>query len=205
MQSTGQAKLTRRILFAGTMLLAAAAIAAYALMSPPRKPAGSGEALVGGPFTMVNQRGETVTEKNFLGRPMLLFFGFTSCPDVCPAELQVMAAALDELGGKGKDIQPIFVSIDPERDTPAAVAAFVSNLGERFVGLTGSPVQVAAMAGAYRVFYRKLENKEQPSAYQMDHSSIVYLMGADGKFLKPFTYTTDAKALAQGIAEALGR
>ncbi len=203
MQSTDQTQLVRRILFAGLMLIAAASIAAYALMSSPNKPAGLGEALVGGPFTMVNHKGETVTEKSFLGKPMLLFFGFTFCPDVCPTELQVMAAALDELGDKGMDIQPIFVSVDPERDTPEVMAAYVSNFGDRFIGLTGSAEQVAAIAGAYRIFYARQENKERPSDYLMDHSSIVYLMGPDGKFLKHFTYTTDAKALAQGIAEAL--
>ena len=205
MQSTDQTQLARRILFAGLILIAAASLAVYALMSSPQKPAGLGEAFVGGPFTMVNHRGETVTEKSFLGKPMLLFFGFTFCPDVCPTELQVMAAALDELGDKGKDIQPIFVSIDPERDKPEVMAAYVSNFSDRFIGLTGSAEQVAAIAGAYRIFYARQENKERPTDYLMDHSSIVYLMGPDGKFLKHFTYTTDAKALAQGIAEALGR
>jgi cytochrome oxidase Cu insertion factor (SCO1/SenC/PrrC family) len=205
MQSTDQIQLARRILFAGLMLVAAAGIAVFALVSVPIKPAGLGEAAVGGPFTMVNHRGETVTDKNFLGKPMLLFFGFTFCPDVCPTELQVMAAALDELGDKGKDIQPIFVSIDPERDKPAVMAAYVSNYGDRFIGLTGSAGQVATMAGAYRVFYDRQENKERPTDYLMDHTSIVYLMGADGKFLKHFAYTTDAKAMAQGIVEALGR
>lgn len=205
MQSTDQTQLARRILFAGLMLIAAAGIAVFALMSSPNKPAGLGEAFVGGPFTMVSHRGETVTEKSFLGKPMLMFFGFTFCPDVCPTELQVMAAALEELGDKGKDIQPIFVSIDPERDTPEVMAAYVSNFGDRFIGLTGSAEQVATIAGAYRVFYSKQENKERPSDYLMDHTSIVYLMGPDGKFLKHFTFTTDAKALAQGIAEALRR
>jgi protein SCO1/2 len=204
MQSTDQTKLVRRILFAGLMLIAAASIAVYALMSSPQKPAGLGLAAVGGPFTMVNHRGETVTEKSFLGKPMLLFFGFTFCPDVCPTELQVMAAALDELDEKGKNIQPIFVSIEPERDTPEVMAAYVSHFGDRFIGLTGSAGQVAAMAGAYRVFYARQENKERPSDYLMDHSSTIYLMGPDGKFLKHFTYTTDPKTLAQGIAEALG-
>jgi cytochrome oxidase Cu insertion factor (SCO1/SenC/PrrC family) len=205
MQGTDHPLLLRRILFAGLMLLAAAAIVAYALMSSPVKLPGSGAALVGGPFSMVNQRGEPVTDRTFLGKPMLLFFGFTFCPDVCPTELQVMAAALAELGEKGKDIQPIFVSIDPERDTPWIMANYVANFGDRFIGLTGSPAQVEAMAGAYRVFYARQENKERPADYLMDHSSIIYLMAPDGIFLKHFTYTTDAKSLAQDIAAALGR
>lgn len=197
---------TRRIAFAAVTVLIAVAIGVYALMSSPQHGQRSfGEALVGGPFTMVNQKGETVSEKSFAGKPMLLFFGYTYCPDVCPTELQVMAEALRQLGDKASDIQPILVSIDPARDTPQVLADYVANFGPQFVGLTGTPDQVKAMADAYRVFYAKVENKDDPQAYLMDHSSIIYLMGADGKFLKHFTYSTDAKALAEGIAAALGR
>lgn len=197
---------TRRIAFAAVTLLIAVAIGVYALMSSPQQGQRSfGEALVGGPFTMVNQKGETVSEKSFAGKPMLLFFGYTYCPDVCPTELQVMAEALRQLGDKASDIQPILVSIDPARDTPQVLADYVANFGPQFVGLTGTPEQVKAMADAYRVFYAKVENKDDPQAYLMDHSSIIYLMGPDGKFLKHFTYSTDAKALAEGIAAALGR
>ncbi|MBK8770483.1 MAG: SCO family protein [Rhizobiales bacterium] len=174
-------------------------------MSRPHGPVSTGEALVGGPFTLMNHKGETVTEKSFAGKPMLLFFGYTYCPDVCPTELQVMAEALKQLGDKGKDIEPILVSIDPARDTPEVLASYVSNFGDQFVGLTGTPEQVKVIADAYRVFYAKVENKDDPTGYLMDHSSIIYLMGADGKFLKHFTYSTDAKALADGIAAALGR
>ncbi len=197
--------LTRRIAYAAVMLIAAAAIAAYALMGSPRGQRSTGEALIGGPFTMVRHTGETVTEKSFAGKPMLLFFGYTFCPDVCPTELQVMAEALRQLGDKGKDIQPILVTIDPARDSPQVLAQYVVNFGEQFVGLTGAPEQVKQIADAYRVFYAKVENKDSPGNYLMDHSSIIYLMGADGKFLKHFTYSTDAKALAEGIAKALGR
>ena len=197
--------LTRRIAFAAIVIIAAAALGTYAFMVTPRGPISSGEALVGGPFTMVKHTGEIVTEKSFAGKPMLLFFGYTWCPDVCPTELQVMAEALRQLGDKGKDIQPVLVTIDPERDTAQVLASYVSNFGDQFVGLTGTPEQVKAMASAYRVYYAKVENKDDPAAYLMDHSSIIYLMGPDGKFVKHFTYSTDAKALADGIAKALGR
>ncbi len=197
--------LTRRIAFASIMLIAAAAVAVWALLSTPVGQRSSGVALVGGPFTMVNHKGETVTEKSFAGKPMLLFFGFTYCPDVCPTELQVMAEALRQLGDKGADIQPILVSIDPERDTPDVMAAYVANFGDRFIGLTGTPEQVRQMASAYRVFYQKVENKDAPDSYLMDHSSIIYLMDTEGKFLKHFTYSTDAKALAEAIASTLDR
>ena len=195
----------RPVIFGVITLLLALAIGAYAMLSTRQLPIGSGVALVGGPFTMVNQKGETVTDKNFLGKPMLLFFGFTYCPDICPTELQVMAAALDELGSASDDIQPIFVTVDPERDTPEVMANYVSNFGPRFTGLTGTPQQVAEMAGQYRIFFAKQDNPKDPKNYLMDHSAIIYLMGPDGKFLKHFSYSTDAKALASGLKQALGR
>jgi cytochrome oxidase Cu insertion factor (SCO1/SenC/PrrC family) len=200
-----QNNLRPAVIFGLAVLLLAAALGGYTLTQRMEQGGGSGVALVGGPFTMVNQKGEVVTEKTFLGKPMLLFFGFTFCPDVCPTELQVMTAAITELGDAGRDIQPILVSVDPERDTPEVLANYVSNFGDTVVGLTGSAQQVAAMAGVYRVFYAKQENPKDPKNYQMDHSAIIYLMGADGKFLKHFSYTTDAKALAEGLKLALGR
>jgi cytochrome oxidase Cu insertion factor (SCO1/SenC/PrrC family) len=197
--------LSRSTIFGLATLFLAFAIGAYALLSTKPLNGGSGVALVGGSFTMVNQKGETVTDKTFLGKPMLLFFGFTYCPDICPTELQVMAAALDELGAAGADIQPIFVTVDPERDSPDIMANYVGNFGPRFTGLTGSATQVAEMAGTYRVFYAKQDNPKDPKNYLMDHSAIIYLMGPDGKFLKHFSYSTDAKALAGGLKQALGR
>jgi protein SCO1 len=192
----------RRLLFAGLMLIAAAAIAAYALMSqPPSRGVGTPD--VGGPFSMVDHTGQVVSEKTYLGKPMLMFFGFTYCPDVCPTELQVMAAALETLGEQGKDIQPVFVSVDPARDTPEVMKSYVENFGPRFIGLTGTMEQVAAMAKTYKVFFEKQEDATAPDQYLMDHSSTIYLMGADGKFLKHFSYTTDAAKLADGLREAL--
>lgn len=205
MKQNTQPLLRPSVIFGLLTLLVALALGSYALISNKVIPTGSGVALVGGPFTMVNQKGETVTDKTYLGKPMLLFFGFTFCPDVCPTELQVMAAALTEMGASGADIQPIFVTVDPERDTPQVMASYVSNFGERFAGLTGSPAQIADMAQTYRVFYARQDNKADPGNYLMDHSAIMYLMGADGRFLKHFSYSTDAKALAGGIKQALGR
>lgn len=193
------------MIFGLLVLVLAAALGGYALWSTRSITTSSGVALVGGPFTMINHKGETVTDKDFRGRPMLLFFGFTFCPDICPTELQVMTAAIAELGEAGKDIQPILVTIDPARDTPAVLANYVSNFGENVIGLTGSDAQVAAMAGAYRVFFEKQPNAKDPENYMMDHSSIIYLMGPDGKFLKHFSYTTDAKALASGLKLTLNR
>lgn len=200
-----KSQLLRRMLFAGVLLMLAAGLAAYALMSTRGGPTAIGTPLVGGPFSMVDHTGRSVSEKTYAGKPMLLFFGFTYCPDVCPTELQVMAAALTQLGEKGSDVQPIFVSIDPARDTPEVIKAYVENFGPRLVGLTGTTEQVAAMAKTYKVFFEKRENKSAPDSYLMDHSAIIFLMGGDGKYLRHFNYTTDAAKLAEGIAEALKR
>ncbi len=193
------------MIFGICVLLLAAALGGYALWFARSLSTDSGVALVGGPFTMVNHKGETVTDLSFRGRPMLLFFGFTFCPDICPTELQVMTAAIAELGESGKDIQPILVSVDPARDTPEVLAAYVSNFGDNVIGLTGTQKQVEAITSAYRVFFERRDNPKDPANYLMDHSSIVYLMGPDGRFIKHFSYTTDAKALAAGLKTALGR
>jgi cytochrome oxidase Cu insertion factor (SCO1/SenC/PrrC family) len=193
------------ILFGIVMLCAAVALGLFTLWSQRQLVPGSGTALVGGPFTMVNHRGETVTADSFRGKPMLLFFGFTFCPDICPTELQVMAAALDDMGREGADIQPLFVSVDPARDTPEVMKAYVEHFGPRFTGLTGSAAQVAAMASAYRVHFEVKPNPSDPASYTVDHSAIIYLMDAKGQFLKHFSYTTDPKTLADALRKALGR
>ena len=127
----------RRVFFAITIMIVAAIVGVIAWIEAPNLPRGSGVALVGGHFEMLNQDGVKVTEKDFAGKPMLMFFGYTYCPDVCPTELQVMAAALDQLGDVAKDVQPVFISIDPERDTPEKLGEYLKSFDPRFVGLTG--------------------------------------------------------------------
>ena len=192
------------LILAALVLLLAAGIGSYAWFNRAMHgPQGSGIALVGGPFSLVDQNGKRVTEKDFLGKYMLVFFGYTFCPDVCPTELQVMSAALDQLGPEADRIEPIFVSIDPARDTPEVLKAYVANFGPRLVGLTGTPEEVAAIAKAYRVFYAKAGNSSSTADYLMDHSSIIYLMGPDGRFLKHMAYTTDVAKLAAELKEML--
>lgn len=192
------------LLFATLVLLIAAGLGSYAYMNRElHRPQGFGTALVGGPFSLVNQDGKRVTEKDFLGKYMLVFFGYTFCPDVCPTELQVMTAALDQMGPQADRIQPVFVSIDPARDTPDVLKAYVGNFGPRLVGLTGTPEEVANIAKAYRVYYAKAGNSNSTTDYLMDHSSIIYLMGPDGSFVKHMPYTTDAGKLATDLKETL--
>lgn len=196
----------QKLIFALVVLVIAAITGIGALWltnSLPRGPIGSGTALVGGPFTLTNQDGKRVSDQDFRGKYMLIFFGFTYCPDVCPSELQVMSAALDQLGSEADKIQPIFISIDPARDTPEAMKIYVSNFHPRMVGLTGSAEDIAAVAKAYRVYYAKAKGSENSPDYLMDHSTILYLMGPDGKFVKHFTYGTEVKGLADGLREAI--
>lgn len=163
----------------------------------------TGKALIGGPFTLVDQTGRTVTDQDFRGRYMLVFFGFTHCPDVCPAELQVMSDALDELGPKADEIVPIFITLDPERDTQEVMGAFVKNFGSRFVGLTGSPEAIAAAADAYRVAYAKIWEDTRKPDYSIDHSGLVYLMGKDGEYITQFPYGTPAAKMTETLRRYL--
>ena len=193
------------LIFATLALLAALLVAgtAYYIANQPRGPISIGTALVGGPFSLTDQEGRTVTDKDFLGKYMLVFFGYTYCPDMCPTELQVMSAALDNLGAKADDIQPIFISFDPKRDTPEVLKQYISNFHPRLIALTGTPEEIAAATKAYRVFYNKLGNTSGPDTYLMDHSTITYLMDKQGKFVKHFTYSTDAAALAQALEKLI--
>lgn len=162
-----------------------------------------GEATVGGPFTLTDHNGRRVTEQEWRGKYMLIFFGFTFCPDVCPTALQVTAAALDKLGSKADRVVPLFISVDHERDTPETMARYVSSFHPRLVGLTGSADEIAAVARAYRVYYKKTKDEKSAAGYTIDHSSIVYLMGPDGKFVTHFTHTTSPDAMAAALLRNL--
>lgn len=160
---------------------------------------GSGKPSIGGPFALTDQTGARVTEANFAGQYMLIYFGFTFCPDVCPTELQVMSNALAELGEDAQKIQPILITIDPERDTPEVLATYVKQFDPRLIGLTGSLNDMAAVAKAYRVYYEKVKDDSSSADYTMDHSSVVYLMGPDGEFLTFFGPGTSPDKMAEKI------
>ncbi len=157
---------------------------------------------VGGPFELVDHTGRTVTDKDFRGRHLLVYFGFTYCPDICPTELALIASAVDRLGEAADEVVPVFITVDPERDTPEAVAGYVELFHPRMVGLTGTPEQVARAAEAYRVYYARAET-EGATEYLMDHSSFTYLMGPDGENLAVFPYGTAPDRMAEVIRERL--
>jgi protein SCO1/2 len=196
---------TRLIAFVvAGFLIGALAGAAVLLLTTPQGGQlvqSSGTALIGGPFSLVGADGKPVTDRDFRGRYMLIFFGFTHCPDICPAELQVIAQALDQLGDKAKTVVPIFITLDPERDTPEAMANYVKSFGGNFVGLTGSPEQIATVAKVYRVAYSKVENKDSPGDYSVDHSALVYLMDPEGRYVTHFSYGLSADQLAEKLGK----
>ena len=199
-----------RVIMAVAAGLAVGAIAAVSIIPQARQaivmsggPRTSGKALIGGPFSLVDQNGNRVTEKDFRDRYMLVFFGFTSCPDVCPAGLQLATAVLDKLGEKADRVVPVFISVDPERDTPEKLNEYVQNFDARFVGLTGTPDEIAKAAKAYRVYYKKVPNADLPDDYTIDHTAIFYLMDPKGEFVTHFVPTTPVDEMAAKIDKAL--
>ncbi len=160
---------------------------------------------IGGPFRLMDHTGKRVTEADFKGRFMLLFFGYTFCPDVCPAELQTMGRAMDRLAAKGDNIVPVFISVDPERDKPAVLKRYVAAFHPRMVGLTGSAAEVKAAAKAYKVYYRKAPGaKPGDTKILMDHTSFIYLVGPDGKVVALIRGGTRPEVLAKELARLTG-
>lgn len=162
-----------------------------------------GRALIGGPFSLVDHNGVAVTDAAFADRAKLMYFGYSYCPDMCPLGLATMAAAYDQLTpAEQARVVPIFVTVDPERDTVAALADYVALFHPALVGLTGTPEAVAAAAAAYRVYYRKAES-ESSTDYLVDHSTFTYLMDADNHYVAHFGHDATPAAVAEGIRRHL--
>ncbi len=165
---------------------------------------------IGGSFSLVDHTGKRVTDRDFRGRFMLVFFGYTYCPDICPTSLANIAQVMDELGKDAERVVPLFISVDPQRDTPEVLADFVHQFHPAIVGLTGTPEEIREVAQKYRVYYRKVVPDEagdsSPGAdedYLMDHSAYVYLMGPDGRFLQVFSHTQKPEDIANAIRKAM--
>jgi cytochrome oxidase Cu insertion factor (SCO1/SenC/PrrC family) len=142
----------------------------------------SGRAPVGGPFELIDQTGHRRTDADFRGKLVVLYFGYTYCPDVCPTELQSISLALDKLGAAADAVQPVFITVDPERDTPARLAEFVASFHPRLIGLTGSLADIKKTAIAYRTFFAR-NSATAPGEYSVDHTGFIYLVGKDGRYL----------------------
>lgn len=217
MTSPSPASKKRLVLVGLAALIAALIVAAVVLWLQPRPIATVSEVggaskpglvrlppgtELGGPFSLVDHDGRAVTDSSYAGKFMLIFFGFTHCPDVCPTELSIMATALDDLGTDAERVQPLLVSIDPARDTPAALKQYVASFHPRIIGLTGSDDQVAAAAKAFRVYYAK-GPAAADGGYNMDHTAFTYLMGPDGKIRSVFRGGASPETIAGEIKRQL--
>ncbi len=199
------------LLFAGACIVIAAALAIVTLVVVSGREramggemAATGQPLVGGDFQLVNQDGQPVDQSILNGKWSLVFFGFTYCPEFCPTTLAEMAAVQQQLGDQARDLQMVFISIDPERDTPQALKDYLSSDGfpQGTIGLTGTPEQVAQAARAYRAFYQKVGEGE---GYTMNHALTVYVMGPDGKFRTTLGYGLGPQKATQIVRDAMAR
>jgi protein SCO1 len=158
---------------------------------------------IGGPFTLVDTNGRTVTERDLLGRPSAVFFGFTYCPEVCPTTLGELTAAMQALGPDADRLNVVFVSVDPERDTPQGLKLYLSNFDHRIRGFTGTPEAIARITEAYRVYYRKVP--VEGGGYTIDHTSTLYLFDRDGAFVEPVSYGESVEAVTDSLRRLTAR
>jgi len=164
---------------------------------------------IGGPFTLTDHTGRRVTDKDFGGRYLLIYFGYTFCPDVCPTSLTAISSALDLMGNAAKFFQPVFITVDPERDTQEILNDYVAHFHDSLTGLTGTADEIAAVAKAYRAFYQKAPATPGGTIgkddYLMNHISLIYVMGPDGKFITSLPgHTTPADKIAKRLTALLG-
>ena len=180
--------------------LAAIGTAAYLTLAPAGR-ASVGVAQIGGPFTLVSQDGKQVTDRDYLGSPHLVFFGFTHCPDVCPTKLFEISEAFRAMGDRGKNVHALFITVDPERDTPEVMKNYLASFDPRIVGLTGDRAEIDKAIKAYRAYAKKVPLKD--GDYTMEHTALVYLMDKDGNFLSPFNTDKPPADAAQDIVKRL--
>jgi len=199
----------RHRLPAALMLLALGSVATSSLAQAPERSAAElmdavmwNREPIGGPFALTDQNGVRRTDADFRGKLMLVYFGFTYCPDICPTDLQQMALAVDQLGPAGGTVQPVFITVDPARDTVEHLKDYMALFHPRFVGLTGDAAAIRQAARAYRVYYEKVE-REDKSDYTLDHSVFIYLMDRDGRYLGFFPPGTSAERLAETMRSHL--
>jgi protein SCO1/2 len=198
------ARIIRFVAAMAVGLVIAAGIAWWQVRNTPQPNATQTAVAIGGPFTLTDQTGRTVTDRDFRGKYQLIYFGYSYCPDVCPTELGSMASAMDLLGPQSDKLQPLLITVDPERDTVSHLAEYVALFHPRLVGLTGTPEQIAAAAKAYRVYYAKRPLEGGKSLeYLMDHSGFLYLMGPEGEFIRIFPAGTSGEELAKDLRARL--
>jgi len=162
----------------------------------------SGDAEIGGDFTLINQKGEVVKDSDFRGKLMLVFFGYSNCPAICPTDLAVISTVMKKLGDDADKVAPVFITVDPERDTVEQLSAYMQNFHPSINALTGTMEQTKAAAEGYKVYARKVKN-EMMEEYMFDHSAYTYLMGKDGKYITHFAHNTSPDKMLATVKENL--
>lgn len=220
----------RKILFLLTLLVIGSASALLWLShkAEEQSVAVTGDALIGGKFTLTDQNGKPVKDEDLRGQVLLVFFGFTHCPDICPVTVKTLSDLVDSLGDKATQVTPVFITVDPERDTPEAMKTYLANFNARIVGLTGTPEQIKQVAQLYKAYYSKsavpaadaaTPSKEEHEHehehdhaqmhggdhgnYGVDHSGYIYMMGRDGKYIRIFPYNVEQQELLRALTPVL--
>jgi protein SCO1/2 len=202
-QKTPPTFLVLATVFAGVLVLVAGVLIALAFRDQGKGAAGSPlAAAIGGPFSLVDQNDKPFTDADLKGKWQLVFFGYTHCPDVCPTTLNDLSLALDQLGDKKSQVGIVFISVDPERDTPAVLKSYVGSFGGPVEALTGSPDAVAQAAKDYKVYYAK--HPRGDGGYDMDHSALIYIMDPQGRFTATFTPDDQPQKMAERLKKLLG-
>ena len=184
------------LLIGGGFLAAALGIGWIQAQRAPQSASNNEPVPIGGAFALVDEDGQNVTDQTYRGKWLLVFFGFTHCPDVCPTALNDMSVTLDQLGPLSDKVRALFITVDPERDTPQLLKEFTGSFHPNIVGLTGTSAQIAEVAKAYRVYYKKVP---QGDDYTMDHSAITYVMNPDGKYAAHFSHQTGADRMTEKL------
>lgn len=193
------------LLALGLPILSGIAVAIVLMWSQPLLRAANSPVTIGGPFTLTAPDRTTVTEQTYRGKWLLVYFGFTSCPDTCPTTLLEVAAALEKLGPDADKLQPLFITVDPLRDTPAVMGNYTQSFHPRIIGLTGTPQQIAAVAQEYGVYYAPHRTGPAAEDYVMDHGTYLYLMDPHGKFVRGFDADTPGVRLAEAVRGAMAQ
>jgi len=181
------------------LMLAVTSVALFATKeNAPQLPpdSASGKAAIGGGFTLIDANGSKVSDTDFRGKHMLVFFGFTRCPMICPTTMQTVSTAMEQLGDKAAGIVPVFISVDTEYDKPEQIKKFLKDFDSRIVGLTGTPDEIKAVANEYKAYYAG-------EGSSMDHSTLIYWMDGNGEYISHFAYDVDAETMVKSISERL--
>lgn len=192
----------RLLLLLGAFVAGLSLFAAVIIIVTGRTPAPIAlQSAVGGPFQLTDHNSKPITNEDLKGRPFLVFFGFTHCPDVCPTTLFEVSEVLRALGPEGKEVRALFVTVDPERDTPETLKDYLSSFDPRLIGVTGTPEEVRAVEKAYRVYSKKVPL--DAGGYTMDHTALVYLMNKEGRFVAPFSLKRSPQEAAADLRRYL--